>query len=1076
MQRRRPVRRQRHGVIGGERCGEMRRIGKFVAADILVEAGAAVGCGTVIDAVERILARIGIVRIVTGKRIEAGIARRKRRGPRQGVGHRVHAEIVGFGAGVSERTRAMAKLPRNQIIRQYAVRRLAGERFYNVPQRTAGGAIHEVDRFLAVVDPRVFVAAREAELQARHRFPCRLKFGAPHRGVEVQVHRGTIHDVGDLVAFVIVEEDVAVQRQCAVERRVLGAQFESIVEFGREGFGMRRIADAAARIDGEHRARRIGAAGLVAMRVGEIDHALIGEIELGRPVQHGAARPFAPFLIEIAGGGITEAVGQQFAGDFDEMFAVVGPAQTAREFQVSRDVVVHLSEHRIGIQRVGILAQEVIVARIVQLRERMGIDITQAIFDAGRNVRVGILVAVWHALLVEGLERHPGMVAAIQAVIRRIHGDGVEEDVIVFFGFVMQVVGADAEIERTAEIGRQPHFLAELPGMFVGQIFADEPAAASQLRIAEIAGGRALGLKAAGIDVARRHAILADGEIAVIAAVIAVRRHQRVGRRTGAVEIGGGKDSRLGVETVVILRRPQEILVVAGRRIDREGRRNAPFRVQLQRVVFRLVGRIERRFDIAQIARLQFGGIGIAMRAGETVDQRIADGKAEARADESAIIRQRQRIRHFECVGAVHGGRHAALAEKFHADLTIRTRRRRNAVYGVRPVVAFAKLLGAAQPVVAFLEMLPDEIGGDAFDRRPAQRGARRPQIAPVDGRVRQRVEAVAVALGPFAGQADRKLAAHDGDIDHAFVAAVRIIAPIGGEHGLELIGGRRRNDIHHAGGGIASVERALRPAQHFHLGDVVEFLLEEMVADERRIVERNRHRRIGGDGYRLRADAADFDGIAGEVRFRESEIGNLFHQIGAAGDLPLRQLLLRQRGDRDGDRLDIALDLRRGDHNGFHACRGGRRNPQRFLLRAIHAQARFGAFGFAHDADDAARMAIGHETRIGQNVRERLVRREIALHAAGMSTANGFIRYQNRHARLARIGIERAFEIAGRNVEFLGACAGRKRQHRNAAQQNRFETMVLHESPLACSFSAKSRCLRRAARHEAPGCAAPHR
>ena len=48
----------------------------------------------------------------------------------------------------------------------------------------------------------------------------------------------------------------------------------------------------------------------------------------------------------------------------------------------------------------------------------------------------------------------------------------------------MQIITADTEIERPAEIGCKAKFLTELPGMFVVQILRDEPVAAAQLRIA----------------------------------------------------------------------------------------------------------------------------------------------------------------------------------------------------------------------------------------------------------------------------------------------------------------------------------------------------------------------------------------------------------------------------------------------------------------------------------------------------------------------------------------------------------------------------------------------------------------
>ncbi len=46
-------------------------------------------------------------------------------------------------------------------------------------------------------------------------------------------------------------------------------------------------------------------------------------------------------------------------------------------------------------------------------------------------------------------------------------GQRVDEHIVVFFRFIMQVVTTDAEIEGTAEVRGQPEFLVELPGVFV---------------------------------------------------------------------------------------------------------------------------------------------------------------------------------------------------------------------------------------------------------------------------------------------------------------------------------------------------------------------------------------------------------------------------------------------------------------------------------------------------------------------------------------------------------------------------------------------------------------------------------
>ncbi len=49
----------------------------------------------------------------------------------------------------------------------------------------------------------------------------------------------------------------------------------------------------------------------------------------------------------------------------------------------------------------------------------------------------------------------------------------------------MEVVAADAEIERAAEMRNEPEFLTQLPGMLIRKIFCYEPVAAAQLRVAE---------------------------------------------------------------------------------------------------------------------------------------------------------------------------------------------------------------------------------------------------------------------------------------------------------------------------------------------------------------------------------------------------------------------------------------------------------------------------------------------------------------------------------------------------------------------------------------------------------------
>ena len=49
-------------------------------------------------------------------------------------------------------------------------------------------------------------------------------------------------------------------------------------------------------------------------------------------------------------------------GNPDEMFLILGPAQSAGQFQIVGNLVVNLSEPRIGIERVRIVATEIIVS------------------------------------------------------------------------------------------------------------------------------------------------------------------------------------------------------------------------------------------------------------------------------------------------------------------------------------------------------------------------------------------------------------------------------------------------------------------------------------------------------------------------------------------------------------------------------------------------------------------------------------------------------------------------------------------------------------------------------------------
>ncbi len=219
-----------------------------------------------------------------------------------------------------------------------AVRELRRIGPHGHPIGVPGGAIHQVDGGLSVIDGAILKAAREIEAQARNGLPGGFEFGALHMGVEIQVDRGAVHDLRNLIVLVVVEKHVGVQRQAAVQQRVLGAEFIGVDEFRREGCGMRRERLAGQTCN--FWARRVGAATLVTARIGCVEQRLIGEIQFRGPVHVEAAGPFLPFLIDGAFDRIAAAFEEGPARNVPEALAVVGPAQSPRQLHIGRHLVI----------------------------------------------------------------------------------------------------------------------------------------------------------------------------------------------------------------------------------------------------------------------------------------------------------------------------------------------------------------------------------------------------------------------------------------------------------------------------------------------------------------------------------------------------------------------------------------------------------------------------------------------------------------------------------------------------------------------------------------------------------------
>src|SRR6185437_4197385 len=171
----------------------------------------------------------------------------------------------------------------------------------------------------------------------------------------------------------------------------------------------------------------------------------------------------------------------------------------------------------------------------------------------------------------------------------------------------------------------------------------------------------------------------------------------------------------------------------------------------------------------------------------------------------------------------------AKVTTRHEETIVVGNLRSRRPIHHVGRRVARTKLLAAAQAVIIFLEMFPDGCRGQIGYGVEQQRYTRRPQIASIGRVVRLFVKGIAVALRPFAGYAQVEHIARDRNIEHAFEAAIVVIADIDGGLRFPMVRGLGGNEVDDACGGVASVKGSLRTTQHLYLANVEKFLLEEM-------------------------------------------------------------------------------------------------------------------------------------------------------------------------------------------------------------------------------------------------------
>src|SRR5580692_1145699 len=148
------------------------------------------------------------------------------------------------------------------------------------------------------------------------------------------------------------------------------------------------------------------------------------------------------------------------------MFLIIGPAQAGSELHIIEDVVIGLPERSIGIQHIGILAEEIVVPLVVQMLQIVRVDILalHLPFHAYLCVleRIRIPKTAYETVRIVGDTGIPrqrlGWAATSPGIARQ--SQRIDKDVVILLCLVMKVIAADAEIERAIEMRFQTEFLA----------------------------------------------------------------------------------------------------------------------------------------------------------------------------------------------------------------------------------------------------------------------------------------------------------------------------------------------------------------------------------------------------------------------------------------------------------------------------------------------------------------------------------------------------------------------------------------------------------------------------------------
>src|SRR5207237_10097888 len=218
-------------------------------------------------------------------------------------------------------------------------------------------------------------------------------------------------------------------------------------------------------------ARRVGATGLVAARVGSVEKRLVGEVELGRPGRHKSAREFLPTLIEEACGRNAPEGKPGPARKFLKALLVVGKAQPTCQFKFGCELIINLAKSGPRIHPVRIYAEKIIMSLSVDVAERIGVDI-RAPQSKERLVQIGGIGLEWTADIGQhGIEGDVLSVAGIGSAEKcidlfRKKTEGVEEDIVVFQNVIMHVIAACDEVQRPFEIRTHAQLVVKLFRIF----------------------------------------------------------------------------------------------------------------------------------------------------------------------------------------------------------------------------------------------------------------------------------------------------------------------------------------------------------------------------------------------------------------------------------------------------------------------------------------------------------------------------------------------------------------------------------------------------------------------------------